>query len=123
MFSYEFYKWLHLSSLFIMVLTTGVLLSSAVGADLKDAVRKNIAKIHGSSLLVVFIAGFGLLARVKTPSPFSKVWFLAKLAVWLLFGLLPIFIRKTPEQHKPKLILVYALLPALVVYLVINQPF
>lgn len=121
--SYLFYKWLHLSSLFIMVLTTGVLLSSAFGLNLQDAARKTIAKIHGSSLLVVFIAGFGLLAKAKIDGAFTTGWFWAKLGAWFAFGMLPIVIKKTPDQHKPKLILIYALVPALIVYLVLNKPF
>ena len=121
--SYLFYKWLHLSSLFLMVLTSGLLLSSAFGVSFEEKVRKNIAKVHGSSIFVVLFAGFGLLARVKIDGPFSKAWFWSKLAAWLAFGMLPLVIKKTPPQHKPKIILVYSLLPALIVYLVLNQPF
>jgi len=119
--SYQFYKWLHLSSLFIMVLTTGLLLSSAYGAKFAESTRKTISKLHGFALLTVLIAGFGLLAKAKLAGVYVSVWFWAKLSVWFFFGMTPIVLRKTPEAHKPKLLLLYALLPAVVVYLVLNK--
>lgn len=107
-----------------MVLTTGLLLSSAFGALYAEKIRKTIAKVHGSSLLVVLIAGFGLLAKAKLGGAvYVSVWFWTKMGAWLLFGLLPIVIRKTPDAHKPKLLLLYSIMPALVVYLVLNKNF
>jgi len=104
-----------------MVLTTGLLLSSAFGASFVEKTRKTISKLHGFALLTVLIAGFGLLAKAKLAGVYMSIWFWAKLAVWFAFGMLPIVIRKTPEAHRPKLLLLYSVMPALIVYLVLNK--
>jgi|GEM_PF-2613676 len=106
-----------------MVLTTGLLLSSAFGAVYAEKTRKNLAKLHGFALLTVLIAGFGLLAKAKLAGVYVSVWFWAKMGTWLLFGMLPLILKKTPEAQKSKLVLVFCLLPALVTYLVLNKPF
>lgn len=121
--SYTFYKWLHLSSLFVMVLSTGLLMSSALGQSYKENVRKSIAKLHGLTLIVVLFAGFGLLARANIDGAFGKGWFIFKLVAWLLFGMLPLFMKKVPKEHQGKLILFYAALLSATVYMVTNQPF
>jgi hypothetical protein len=106
-----------------MVLTTGVLLSSAFGAVHAEKTRKFISKIHGSALLVVLIAGFGLLAKAKLAGVYVSVWFWAKMAAWLLFGMLPLVIKKTPDAHKPKLLLLYSVVPVLITYLVLTKAY
>lgn len=120
--SYLFYKWLHLTSLLIMVLTTGVLLSSAFAAPLNARVRKSLAIIHGVSLAVVLVAGFGLLARAQIDGAFTTLWFNFKLIAWLLFGMTPLFIKRLPAKHQPKLFGFFAALLTLTVYLVVNKP-
>jgi len=104
-----------------MVLTTGMLLSSAFGASYADKTRKTLSKLHGFALLTVLIAGFGLLAKAKIAGVYVALWFWAKLAAWLIFGMLPLVIRKTPEAHKPKLLLLYSVMPSVIVYLVLNR--
>ncbi len=121
--SYIFYKWLHLSSLFIMILTTGLLMSSALGQAFPEKVRKNLAKLHGSSLFVVLFGGFGLLARAHIDGAFSQGWFLFKLFAWLVFGMTPLFLKKIPKEHQGKLILFYSALTVATVYMVLNKPF
>ena len=66
---------------------------------------------------------FGLLAKAKLAGVYVSVWFWTKIGAWFLFGMLPIVIRKTPEAHRPKLLLVYSIVPAVVVYLVLNKTF
>lgn len=121
--SYTIYKWLHLSSLLIMLFTTGLLMSSALGQSFTEKVRKNLSKIHGLSIFFVLFAGFGLLARVSIEHPFSQGWFLFKLFAWLMFGMLPLFMKKVPKAQQTKLIWSYGVLAALTVYFVLNKPF
>ncbi len=121
--SYVFYKWLHLSSLFIMLFTTGLLMSSALGQSFTEKVRKSISKLHGLSIFIALFGGFGLLARADIEAPFSQGWFLFKLFSWLLFGMTPLFLKKTPEKHQVKLFWAYGVLAALTVYFVLNKPF
>jgi hypothetical protein len=106
-----------------MLLTTGLLMSSALGASLKEAARKQVAKLHGFTLIVVLFAGFGLLARANIDGAFGQGWFLFKLFSWLLFGMAPLFLKRLPQKHQGKLILGYSFLAALTVYMVLNKPF
>lgn len=120
--SYIFYKWLHLSSLFIMILTTGMLISSALGQSFPEKVRKNLVKLHGSSLFVVLFAGFGLLAKAHIDGAFTQGWFLFKLFAWLMFGMSPLFLKKVKKNHQGKLILAYSALILVTLYMVLNKP-
>lgn len=121
--SYNFYKWVHLTSLMIMFLSTGFLLASAFIADFSPKLRKKISAIHGVALLAAFVAGFGLLARLGHPSPFTTGWMWIKIFAWLGFGMLPLFLKRGPEALKKNLFIIYSLLIVIVVYTVINKPF
>ncbi len=98
-------------------------MSSAIGQAFPDQVRKNLAKLHGSSLFVVLFAGFGLLARANIDGAFSQGWFLFKLFTWLVFGMTPLFLKRLPKEHQGKLILFYSALTIATVYMVLSKPF
>jgi len=106
-----------------MVLTTGLLMSSAFGQAFAETARKTLAKLHGFSLIAVLFGGFGLLARANIDGAFGKGWFLFKLFAWLLFGMLPLFMKKTPKEHQRKLLLFYSFLLFATVFMVLNKPF
>jgi len=104
-----------------MVLTTGLLLSNVYTSGLTDSLRKKLSAVHGSTLLVLFVAGFGLMARGGYS--FAAPWVWIKLVIWLFFGLLPLFIKRAPESFKKMLFLMYASLLVLAVYAVLFKPF
>ncbi len=85
--SYPFYKLLHLIG--VILLFTGI---GAVLATTNGTTKNKLASIaHGIGMLVVFVAGFGLIARLNTGfAPFI----IAKLFVWLSLGALPVLIKK-----------------------------
>ena len=119
--SYAFYKWLHLTSLLLMVLSTGFLITSVYVSGLSDSLRKKAAALHGVTLLVLFVAGFGLI--VKGGHSFSEGWVWLKMIIWLNFGILPLFMKRGPEFMKRNLLLFYSLLLVLGVYTVLFKPF
>lgn len=122
--SYIFYKWLHLSSLFIMVLTTGLLIGPALlGIKIEPALRKRFSAIHGTTLFLVFLAGFGLLAKAGLANPWVGAWLWTKLAVWLSFGALPAFTKRCSQKTLMKIFIGYALFLAFTVYMVLFKPF
>lgn len=119
--SYLFYKTTHLVCILILVLSTGLLLSNVYTSGLTDSLRKKLSAVHGTTLLLLFVAGFGLMARGGYS--FASGWLWVKVGIWLVFGLLPLLIKRTPQNIRTKLFLVYALLLVLAVYMVLFKPF
>lgn len=84
---YEVYKVLHITGVFmVMISLGGVFLYAATGGEKADNPwRKMVAITHGVGLLITLVAGFGLLARLGLVSGMPG-WAWAKLVVWLLLG-------------------------------------
>ncbi len=79
------YKLLHLAG--VMALFMGL----GIGLLPESAFRKPGAIFHGIGLVVILVAGFGLLAKMSLGFP---GWIIAKLVIWLLFGVLPVLAKK-----------------------------
>ncbi|MBV1859639.1 MAG: hypothetical protein KUG77_14595 [Nannocystaceae bacterium] len=86
---YEFYKVLHLLAILVLFTAMGglamVTLRGGTDAELKAA-RKPLMILHGVALLVIFVAGFGLMAKLGMMQSGWPKWIFGKLAVWLLLG-------------------------------------
>jgi hypothetical protein len=84
MISYLGYKVVHLLGIFLVMVSLGALSPVAAGGGRSGISR--LARIaHGIGLLVVLVAGFGLIARLAFPWPWP-VWIWLKLFVWVLLG-------------------------------------
>ncbi len=118
---YTFYKFLHLSSLFVMLLSLGAVashqLQGGTKANFKN--RKFFMALHGAALLVTFVAGFGLIA--KAGYNFSAPWIWGKLAIWLIAGMYPVIFYRKGQTKTPYLVLISLVIAA--VYLVEYKPF
>ncbi len=99
--SYEFYKVIHL--LCILGLTCalggmGVLAWVNSGGDEHKGIRKALMIVHGVSLLLIFVAGFGLMARkgigIGAANTGWPGWIFGKIGIWLAFGALAAFIKR-----------------------------
>ena len=66
--------------------------------------RKVLSMAHGIALLVVFVAGFGLMARLGIMSGWPT-WIYVKIALWLVLGGAVVLVRRTPELGRVWLIL------------------
>ncbi|MBX7208364.1 MAG: hypothetical protein K1X78_08650 [Verrucomicrobiaceae bacterium] len=53
-------------------------------------------KFHGIGLLLLLVAGFGMLAKLKLS--YSAPWVIAKMVIWLLLGVLPVLAKKRVLQ-------------------------
>ena len=92
--SYIFYKIFHLSFIFVLLLTLGSLWAFySLDVNRKNKIRKYLLLFHGISILFIFIAGFGLIAKLKIPSPWPA-WIYIKIGLWLLLASTPFFLRK-----------------------------
>ena len=94
--SYETYKWLHIFSALCLFLAIGVLLSRYGGSDHKSGNKTGVMILHGLSVLVLFVSGFGLIARLQL-HPFP-VWALMKLVIWTVLALVvPLLLLRKPK--------------------------
>ncbi|PJZ70673.1 hypothetical protein CH373_06995 [Leptospira perolatii] len=122
MISYTIYKLLHVLGILMLFLAFGAIaLHTMNGGTRQNAPRKLIALTHGIGLFCILLGGFGMLARLGIHWPWPG-WIIAKIAVWLVFGLsLTLFYRK-PEFSK----ILWFVLPALgtlVAYFAMYKPF
>ena len=94
--SYTVYKLLHLLAVISLFLAIGALLSySRSGGSRKH--KKNIMILHGLAALVLFISGFGLIARLKLHS--FPLWLNLKIGLWLILSvLIPLLISRTSNK-------------------------
>lgn len=119
--SYTFYKFLHLSSLFVVLASLGAVASHRLQGGTKENFknRKFFSMLHGIALLVSFVAGFGLIA--KAGYNFQMGWVWAKLAAWLIVGMYPIYFYKKGETKMPYFVLLAIVIGT--VYIVEYKPF
>ena len=99
--SYEFYKVLHVVGIILVFMTLGAsVLHAATQANLANPQpnpqRKLIAALNGTGLLLIIVAGFGMLAKIQSMSAGIPGWLHPKLLIWLLLGAAPVLISRKP---------------------------
>lgn len=94
--SYEVYKVLHILGAFLLFAAFGgMLLARVRSAELpKDTAHKLAGATHGLALLLLLVAGFGLLARNNLG---FEAWVWVKLGIWLVFGAALVLVRRVPR--------------------------
>lgn len=97
---YQIYHILHLIGLFLMVLPLGAIASHTLSGGNKSTMpqRKFYMALHGTGLLFVFVAGFGLMARAGYS--FSNGWIYIKILCWLVVGMYPVIFYKQKKGSK-----------------------
>lgn len=98
--SYTFYKIVHFSGIFMILLSLGAIASHRLqgGTKMDFKNRKFFMGFHGAGLLLAFVAGFGLMARAGFS--FASGWVYVKLLVWLILGAYPVVFYKQKETSK-----------------------
>lgn len=117
--SYEFYKILHVFAALLLFSSLGVLAASA-RAD-GDRLRRMAAIAHGVALAVIFVAGFGLMARLGMFGAIAA-WAWLKIGLWLVLAMVVIPLRRKPEWATA-LWLAIPVLGGLAVWLAVEKPF
>lgn len=87
--SYEVYKFLHLAGIALTLLSLGSL------SQQPSEGRKKFAWGHGLGLLMAFVAGFGMLARLGISA--KTGWVLLKLALFIIMGGSIALFKRKPE--------------------------
>lgn len=124
--SYPVYKVLHLLGILAVFTALGAVAMLALrsGSDADDdrPVRKVLMMVHGVGLLVVVVAGFGLMARKGMAQPAAwPTWIYGKIAIWLALGAAVGFIRRAGGRAL-WWVVVLPLLGTLAAWLAIMQP-
>ncbi|RZA15961.1 MAG: hypothetical protein EOP10_25450 [Proteobacteria bacterium] len=84
--SFDFYKVLHFSGIFMVFSALGGQILQAInGGDPRQLPgRKWIAILHGVGLTIVLVAGFGMIAKLGIG--FAQPWIIGKLLIWVVLG-------------------------------------
>lgn len=122
MFSYETYKILHLLGLTLVILSLGGILVHVIngGSKASNTFRKGIMITHGVGLLLLLVAGFGMLVRIGIHS--VPAWVGGKLVIWLALGAF-VGVAYKSQSLARKLWIVVPVLVVLAAYLAIAKPF
>lgn len=86
----ELYKVLHILGLALLMISTGVAMATP-----KDASQKTSMIFHGVGLLLLLVAGFGMLSRLHLSAPHDwQGWVWAKIGAWVVAAILPALVRR-----------------------------
>ena len=100
--SYNFYSILHFTSLTALSLTLGALWGLYTHENYNKKIKTLLLAFHGIIMFLIFLAGFGLIAKIKLSWPWPS-WIYAKLIIWLFLGAMPFFIKKSGQKfHSSK---------------------
>jgi hypothetical protein len=62
------------------------------GALLGEQSRRTAMRLHGIGLVIMLVAGFGLIAKLGLS--YSAPWVIAKMVIWLALGVLPVLSKR-----------------------------
>ena len=91
----NFYQVLHIVGISMVFLGYGALLARSMLAPENVSVRKLGSITSGIGLLVIFVAGFGLISKLG--HSFTDTWVLVKFVIWLVLGGLIVLINRKPQ--------------------------
>lgn len=123
----EFYRVLHLFGIFLLFCTLGGLTmlawqtrgAQAVKEEV-TAARKRLVMVHGLALIVILVAGFGLMAKLGMMKGWPT-WIYGKLAIWVVLGAAATAVRKLADHGKLWIVLL-PVFGAVAAYLAILHP-
>ena len=91
----NFYQVLHIIGISMVFLGYGALLARSMAAPDNVSVRKLGSITSGIGLLLILVAGFGLISKLG--HSFTETWILVKFVIWLIFGGLIVLINRKPQ--------------------------
>lgn len=122
MISYEVYKIIHLLGIMFLFGSIGGLCMASmwVNSQNSGSGRKLAAITHGIALIIILVAGFGLLARIGIMGEWP-LWVWLKLVIWVILGGVVVLIKRMPNAAG-LLFLIIPLLGAVAAFLAIYKP-
>ena len=91
----SFYQVLHIVGISMVFLGYGALLARSMAAPENVSIRKLGSITSGIGLLLILIAGFGLIPKLG--HSYTETWILVKLVIWLILGGLIVLINRKPQ--------------------------
>ena len=120
------YKTLHLIGQILLFSGIGGLaVLGAIGADPARAkpFKAVLNAFHGLGLLLLLVAGFGLLAKLGMAKPADwGGWVYAKMVLWLILGAAVVPLKRAPSLSRLWLLL-FVVLGAVTTGLALYKPF
>ena len=92
--TYAVYKIIHLTGVMIIFLSLGGLICRSTLKSEESAFKKFGGITSAIGLIVVFLSGFGLIAKLGLGLP---GWILGKLTIWFLLGSMIAVINRNPR--------------------------
>lgn len=119
---YQFYNLLHILGIILVFMAFGGWALHGINGGTRESNkgRALLAATHGVGLLMILVAGFGMLARVHPFALGLPGWLHPKLLVWVLFGAAPMLLIRKPQWAKAMWILL-PLLAGVSAYFGINH--
>lgn len=115
------YKVIHISGVFFLLFS----LSSLIILSKNNLNRgKTIfSMVHGVSLFLIILGGFGLLARTGISNGSDwPLWVWVKLIIWLMMGISVYLIKKYPGYSTYFWVLI-PVISIISAYMAVNKPF
>lgn len=121
MIPFVVYKGFHLVGVMLTVVALGgMAIHAANGGTREQSLTRTLTTAaHGLGLLLVLVAGFGMLARLQGSA--AGGWVLIKLVIWLVLGAATVVPYRRP-QFARALFLAAPLLAALAAVVAITKP-
>ena len=115
------YKTFHLVGVMLTIVALGGMAIHAANGGTRDQslTRRLTTATHGLGLLLVLVAGFGMLVRLGASA--GSGWVLIKLVIWLILGAAAVIPYRRP-QFARALFLIVPLLAALAAIVAITKP-
>lgn len=83
-------------------LTLGALWGLYAHENYNKQLKSLLLAVHGILMFLIFLAGFGLIAKINLSWPWP-FWIYVKLAIWLFLGFWPVVIQKSGQTfHSSK---------------------
>ena len=119
--SYSAYKLIHIIGILFLFTTAGgvALYVANGGTKANNVARKWVAVIHGLTLVIILVSGFGLVATIGTG---FAGWVWAKFLLWFLIGSFALLPLRKQNLGFPFFFLIPAL-GAISAFLAIFKPF
>ncbi|MBT4758515.1 MAG: hypothetical protein HOO08_09020 [Opitutae bacterium] len=93
------YQILHLAGIIMLFMGYGALLARSLAHSDNAAVRKLGSITSGIGLLLILIAGFGMISKLG--HSFTAPWLVVKMLIWLALGGVIVLINRKPSLAKP----------------------
>jgi hypothetical protein len=92
------YQILHVTGIIMLFMGYGALLARSLANSDNISVRKLGSMTSGIGLLLILIAGFGMISKLG--HSFTAPWLIVKMMIWLALGAIIVLINRKPDLAK-----------------------